>query len=87
MAALRREHDIGWSRFPTGMSVRVGDGMVHHVVELRGNPDGEDTIVLECGVVVRQRASLPSKEDVDCMACAIKATSKAWDAELDEDSR
>lgn len=80
------------------MAVRVGDGMVHLVLKLQGNPDGEDTVVLECGAIRPTRASLPSKEDVDCMACAIKATSKAWDAELkatskawdaelDEDSR
>jgi hypothetical protein len=67
---------LTWSRHPEGMGVRIGDGMVHLVVELRGNPDGEDTIALECGRTTRQRGVLPTTEDVDCMACAIKSTSE-----------
>lgn len=76
MAALRRSLGAGWVRVPTGMSVRVGDGMVHRASELRGNPDGEDTVVLECGAIRPQRASLPSEEDVDCMACAIETRTR-----------
>jgi hypothetical protein len=71
-----KNHGIGWSRLPRDMAVRVGDGMVHRVIQLQGNPDGEDTIVLACEKVVRQRASLPTEEDIDCMACAVKLTTE-----------
>lgn len=72
---------IGWSTFPSDMTVRVGDAMVHRVCELVGSRVHGDAAILECGARVPVREMTDTKDPVDCMACMVRRTTTAMEAE------
>jgi hypothetical protein len=75
--------DIHWSTTPSDMVVRVGDSMVHRVVQLVGSNVHGDEVVLECGARAPRSEAIETEDPVDCMACMIRKTTTEMDAEVE----
>lgn len=70
---------IHWSTTPGDMTVRVGDAMVHRVVEIIGSDVTAEECLLECGARVLTDTVTVTTDDVDCMACALRRMTQAME--------
>lgn len=74
--------EIHWSTTPRDLVVRVRGGpMVHRVLQLVGSNLHGDEVMLECGARAPRGEATETSDPVDCMACMIRRTSEAMEAE------
>lgn len=79
--------EIYWSMWPSGpLAVRVGDAMVHRVVQFMGDNRMFEEVLLECGARALRSVAVETTDDVDCMGCAIRRTSRASEDEWRENN-
>jgi uncharacterized Fe-S center protein len=82
----RRFDEIRWSTTPSDMIVRLGGDMVHRVLQLVGSNVHGDEVVLECGARAPKGEATETEDPVDCMACMIRRTTEAMEAEWAADN-
>ncbi len=75
--------DIHWSLTPSDMIVRLDGAMVHRVHQLVGSNVRVDEVILECGVRAPRTETIDTEDPVDCMACMIRRTTVAIEAEVE----
>lgn len=72
------------STMPFDMRVRVGEAIVHHVLQLVSGDDRQDEALFECGVRAPMSATKETKDPVDCMSCMLRRTTESMEAEFAE---
>lgn len=75
---------IYWSTTPFDMRVRIGETIVHHVLQLVGGDDRQDEALFECGVRAPMSTARETKDPVDCMSCMLRRTTESMEAEFAE---
>lgn len=80
--------EIYWSMTPADPpAVRAGDAMVHRVVEYtRHGSEMFEEVLFECGARTLRSVAVETTDDVDCMGCAIRRTSRASEDEWRENN-
>lgn len=77
--------EIYWSMTPADPpAVRAGDAMVHRVVEYTRRGEMFEEALFECGARALRSMAVETADDVDCMGCAIRRTSRASEGEMIE---